>query len=341
MFTCDKISCLLEILDIRENHYSNLKIISKFMIKTLPQIFNEFLYDCEFSRKLKPATLLGYRETFRLMMKLVPETNLNSINSVLIIAFFRTLEERKRIVGKGDIKMGVKNSTVATYRGKLNTFFNWLVTNRYIEVNPLNSMKAPSVIYSEKKYLSKNDIEKILTAIHTHHDNNLLILKRNLLLFYLLLFCGLRREELLRLQVRDFDLDKRHLTIRAENSKSQKTRRIPLHPEIIIRYKDYLNQRSEFATQFIFVSSNQDRNLSSGGLEHIVRKLIDATGIHFHVHQFRHTFAMNFLKQSNNIFKLKELLGHSDISMTTVYLRQLPTDEMRTDVESMTIDNLI
>ena len=52
-------------------------------------------------------------------------------------------------------------------------------------------------------------------------------------------------------------------------------------------------------------------------------------------------FAVNFLRQSNNVYKLKELLGHKDISMTAMYLRCLPVDELRGDVEKMSIDNLI
>ena len=307
----------------------------------IQQLFNQFIHECEFSRRLRPETLRGYKETFRLFIKLLPGTSLGTINQQHMIKFFQMLEERQRIVGKGILKIGVKKSTVATYRSKLNTFFDWLTKNQHLAINPFSTMEYPSVTYDDRKFLSREEVEKIIAAIHTHHNHNLLILKRNLLMFYFLLFCGLRREELLLMQIRDIDLERKIVTIRAETSKSQRVRRLPLHPEIIFRLKDYLAARNKYSTAYLFVSSTKDKKLSYDGMKHIVQSLIKSSGIRFHLHQFRHTFAMNYLKQSNNIFKLKELLGHKDIKMTAIYLRQLPTDELREDIENLKIDNLI
>jgi site-specific recombinase XerD len=91
----------------------------------------------------------------------------------------------------------------------------------------------------------------------------------------------------------------------------------------------------------LLVSSTGDRPFTIEGLRHLVEKLGDASRTKFHLHQFRHTFAINFLKQTNNLFKLKELMGHKDIHMTAVYLRCMPIDEMRADMEKMSIDCLI
>lgn len=311
------------------------------MKRPLQELFNEFMHENEFAKKLRPETLRGYREVFKTFMKLLPNTTISEITPALMTKFFKILEERERVVSKWITKKGIKKSTVATYRSKLGCFFNWLTQNRHLKINPFSTMEFPTVTYEDKKFLSKQNIEKIFAAIHTHHGNNLLVLKRNLLMFYFLLFCGLRREELMLLQIRDIDLEGKIVTIRAENSKSQRVRRLPIHSEILIRLSDYLKERKEYTTQYLFVSSAKDTRLSYDGMKHIVKKLIKASRVRFHLHQFRHTFAMNYLKQSSNIFKLKELLGHSDIKMTSVYLRQLPTDELRAEVENMCIDNLI
>ena len=85
----------------------------------------------------------------------------------------------------------------------------------------------------------------------------------------------------------------------------------------------------------------RDDRSSYDGLKHLVSTVICRSGIRFHLHQFRHTFAVNFLKSSNNIAKLKQLMGHKDIRMTMVYLRCLPTNEMRGDIENMSIDSLM
>jgi len=183
--------------------------------------------------------------------------------------------------------------------------------------------------------------KRIITAIQTHHDNNLLLLKRNLVLFYTLLFCGLRKEELLLLQVRDIDFERKIITIRADTSKSGRSRTLPLHTTLHMYLKDYLAARKSYTTPYLIVSSARDHQLSEYGLNHWVEKMKDCSGVYFHLHQLRHTFAVNFLHSSNNIAKLKQLMGHKSIMMTMVYLRCLPVDQMRGDIENMTIDKMI
>ncbi|HEY8784808.1 MAG TPA: site-specific integrase [Mucilaginibacter sp.] len=310
-------------------------------MKDIQQLFQEFMWECEFSRKLRPETLKGYRDMFGTFNKLVPDLQLTEINTVTVTKFFKNIEERKRIVGKGMIRIGVKKSTIVTYWSKLRCFFEWLETRGHISTNPFKLMRRPSPVYEERQFLKKEEVEKIFTAVYLHHNNNLLILKRNILIFTILLFCGLRKEELMLLQIRDLDLERKLLTVRSETSKGGNTRRIPLTSQLAIVLKDYLQERKKYTTPYLLVSSTGDKQLSYDGLKHLVTKLNRTSKVRFHLHQFRHTFAINFLKQSHNVFKLKELLGHKDIKMTAVYLRCLPVEEMREDVEKMSIDSLI
>jgi integrase/recombinase XerD len=310
-------------------------------VHDIQQLFDEFIWESEFSRKLRPDTLKSYRDTFALFIKIMPDIEIKEINTSTITTFFKILNERKRVVGKGRIKVGIKKSTVATYWSKLSSFFSWLERNNRLITNPFKQMIYPSVRYEDKKFLKKEQVEKIFTAIYIHHNNSLLILKRNLALFHLLLFCGLRREEVLLLHVRDIDLERKMLTVRSQTSKSGTTRQLPLASNVLTALKDYLNQRKRHTTANLFVSGTGDRPFTYDGMKHLVCKLGIASGVKFHLHQFRHTFAINFLKQSNNLFKLKQLMGHKDIRMTAVYLRCLPVDEMRADIEKMSIDSLI
>jgi integrase/recombinase XerD len=310
------------------------------MRKTLQQLFQEFLYESEFVKKVRPATLKGYSQTFRLFIKLVPQCSLDTVSSGTITHFFKILQERKRLVGKGIIKIGVKKSTVATYWKNLSVFFEWMVSKKHIEANPFKEMRYPSPVYEDRKYLKKEEIEKIIAAIHIHH-NNILVLKRNLVLFYILLFCGLRKQELLLLKVRDIDFERKMLTVSADTSKSGRTRHIPLHSSTIMYLKDYLSARKKYTTPNLFVSSLRDEKLSADGLIHVIQKLRYWSGVEFHLHQLRHTFAVNFLNTSNNVVKLKQLLGHKNISMTLIYLRCLPITQLVGDIENMSIDTFV
>jgi len=311
------------------------------MKRDLQEFFDEYIHECEFSRRLRNETLRGYKQTFATFIKLMPDASLKTISPSFMTNFFKILEQRKRMVGKGIIKTGVKKSTIATYWSKLNNFFDWLKLKKLIRSNPFSEMQYPTPVYEDRKFLKKEEVEKIISAIITNSNNNILIFKRNLVIVHLLLFCGLRREELLLLQVRDLDLERRIITIRAETSKIPRTRYLPLHSQLILYLKDYLKERRHLTTSYLIVSSARDDMLSYDGLHHLVLKLKRCSGVKFHLHQFRHTFAVNFLKSSNNIAKLKQLMGHTDIRMTLVYLRCLPTDEMREDIENMSIDSLV
>jgi integrase len=311
------------------------------MRRDLSQFFNEFIYECEFIRKVRPETLRGYSCTFTLFLKIASNTTPENLTAATLINFFRILQERKRIVGRGIPQIGIKKSTVATYWSKLNCFFKWLSLKKYIKRNPLSELPYPSPEYDDKKFLLKEEIEKIITAIHTDHDNNILILKRNLVLFYILLFCGVRREEIMLLQIRDIDFERKLLTLRGDTSKSGRSRQIPLHSITIMHLKDYIAARKQYTSPYLLVSSARDEKLTFHGLKHLVQRIRNSSGVQFHLHQFRHTFAVNFLKSSNNIAKLKQLLGHRSIASTMCYLRCLPTDELRGDIESMSIDKLI
>ncbi len=310
------------------------------MKNSLQQLFQEFLYECEFVRKMRPETLRSYNQAFMTLVKLIPDLTVTQISPGMISNFFKILQERKRVVGKGTIKTGVKKSTIASYWCKLNVFFDWLIKNNYVKESPFTGMKYPTPKYEDKKFLNKEDIEKIISAIH-FSQKNILLFKRNLVLFYLLLFCGLRKEEVMQLQIRDIDFLRNMLIIRGETSKSSNTRFIPLHSSVIMHLKDYLRERNKYTTNYLLVSNKPDSKLTEHGLKHLITKIRNLSGIPFHLHQFRHTFAVNFLKSSHNIFKLRILLGHKDIRVTTLYLRCLPPEELRGDIEGMNLESFI
>jgi integrase/recombinase XerD len=308
--------------------------------KNIQQLFEEYVMESRYSRRVRPETIRGYQQAFASFMKVVPDVCFETLTPATITRFFRILEHRKRIVGRGIVKVGVKKSTIVTYWSKLFNFFEWLQIREHIKINPFRQMQYPRVEYADRRFLSRQDVERIISAIHSK-SSSLFLLKRNLTIFYILLFCGLRREELLLLQIRDIDMERKMLTVRAETSKIPRTRHIPIHSQLWLHIKDYLRERKEYTSPFLIVSSKGDNRLSYEGLNNLVAVLKRQSGVSFHLHRFRHTFAVNFLKTSNNIAKLKQLMGHKDIRMTMVYLRCMPPEEMTADIENMSIDEFI
>jgi integrase/recombinase XerD len=310
----------------------------------LARLHKEFINEQRFATRLSEVTLRGYEQSFALLVEVMPVLTTDQVTSGTVTEFFRRLETRTRMVGRGIKKVGVKKSTIATYRSKLNRFFQWLENKKYIKKNPFSMMEYPDVRYEDRKFLSRQDIQKIFTALALGLvQQNSFIQRRNLAIFATLLYTGIRKGELLGLQVTDFDLQRRELTVSAETSKSRLRRIIPISSELMKLLRDYLAERvrRKLTTPFLFASSAHDDRLSADGLKHLTETVQRASGVKFHLHQLRHTFAVNVLNNGSDIAKLKQLLGHRDIRMTATYLRCLPTSVMRCDVETLTLDNLV
>lgn len=314
------------------------------MPRTLIQLHEEFLEECRYSGKLRPETLRGYRACFELFIKFKPEASLKDLLPQTMNSFFAWLEKRERKVGKDGQKTGVKNSTVATYRNKLNKFFKWLRERKQLKADPFFGVPYPSVVYSDRRYLRREDVEKIFTAIVLGIEwHSTLVKRRNLAMYSVLLNCGLRKGELIGLKALDINFDRREMLVRAETSKSKIDRYIPLNARVIADLKEYLEERKKgcYTTPYLWASEAGDRQFTLDGFKHLNKKVAAASGVRFFPHQFRHTFAVNMLNGGCDSFKLKQLMGHADIRMTAAYLRCLPTHSMQRDVERLSMTKLL
>lgn len=133
--------------------------------------------------------------------------------------------------------------------------------------------------------------------------------------------CGLRRFELLNIKLEDVDLDRRMLHIR--EGKGKKDRYVPLGENLVIGLQKYLE--AERPVTWLFNGKNANGELqqfSETGVQWIVREATKRSGIRKHVtsHILRHTYATHLLEMGLDIMTLKDLLGHTDIQTTLIYL---------------------
>lgn len=308
----------------------------------LKKLFDEYISECEYTGGLRPETIRTYKEVFKHFSSIMPEIHrADLLSPEAINRFFKILKTRERVVGTKMIKTSIKNSTINTYGSKLRTFFEWLVKRGHIKENPLKKVNLPEPIYDDIRALSRQSVEKILAAILSQPQDGLM-LRRDTLMFYVLLMCGLRKGELLGLQVRDVDMKKEVLTVRGETSKSKKTRTIPIHPVVMMHIREYMLERNlrQYKTQYLFVSSLNDTGLSHHGLKHWVNKLKIRSGVKFHLHQFRHTFATNLGNKNVSIIKIQKLMGHSTPKMTGLYLRSIKSEDSRDEINKMSIEDM-
>ncbi len=135
---------------------------------------------------------------------------------------------------------------------------------------------------------------------------------------------GLRSQEVINLKLSDIDFERK--TIHIRQSKYKKDRIVPLSGYMACGLKKYISV--EHPHIWVFNGKEPDGRYSVTGLSWIMRETLKKTSIQksVNLHSLRHSYATHLLEDGINIVIIKELLGHSQISTTMIYLHvsQLP-----------------
>lgn len=129
---------------------------------------------------------------------------------------------------------------------------------------------------------------------------------------------GLRGQEVINLKISDIDFERK--TIHIRQSKYKKDRVVPLAESMAVGLKKYLGAENPHI--WLFNGKEPDGRYSVRGLSWVMRENLKKTRItkDVNLHSLRHSYATHLLEQGLNIVTLKELLGHSDITTTMIYL---------------------
>lgn len=310
-----------------------------FPLRVLHELFIKFKLYGEQSAQ---DTIRKHKYYFELLLKFNSKITLEDLTEETIINFLEFLNTRERKVGNQQIVRTYKNSSIAIVRSTLNSFFNWLIERQYIKVNPFEKIPFPKVSFTDRRAYSPKEFEAICYSVNTTiRWANLLIKKRNIAIIMFLVLTGVRREELLGLQLSDIDLYRKLVIVRAETSKSKRTRIIPMNSSLISYLDDYLNQRKNYLSLYLWVSGTLDQPFTEHGAKHLMNLLTKTTKVNCHLHRFRHTFATNYYKQTHDLVGLQILMGHANFKMTLQYLRSLPDEHVVEQIKKMTIDEFV
>jgi integrase/recombinase XerC len=200
----------------------------------------------------------------------------------------------------------------------LKAFFRFLLKIKEIEVSPLLKHKALKVSKIIQIPFSEKEVTAVLNQMqHTVGFEEI----RNKLIIDLLYTTGIRRAELISLQMKNIDLTNNTIKV---IGKRNKERILPVLPVIIEQLQLYLQQRKTLLT----VVDSDNFLLTKKGLklnESLVYRLINSyfSAVSQKVKKspqiLRHTFATHLLNNGADLNSVKELLGHSSLASTQVY----------------------
>lgn len=143
------------------------------------------------------------------------------------------------------------------------------------------------------------------------------LLKHRVLLM-LIYSAGLRSSEVINLKISDIDFERCSIHIR--RSKYNKDRMVPLSEYMALGLQKYI--ALERPLTWLFNGKTLGSPYSAKAISWVMREAVKAAGIDkdVTVHTLRHSYATHLIEDGLNIVTVKDLLGHSKIETTMVYL---------------------
>lgn len=276
-------------------------------IQTLTDLFCDH---AQYFLAYSPATLTRYRTAIRLLQKSQHVRTISECTQDTVRAFFY----------RGRTEQRWSASTFLTYHKSLAVFFRWCIAERHIASTPLDGIAIPRLEKRLPARLSQDDAQRLLEVVANARLGSRFHRSRNHALLATCLYAGLRRMELLRLELSDIDLEGSSILVR--QGKGSKDRYVPMHPVLAGILRQYLDQRRLVGKQCpaVFTSVRRDEGLTVDGLRKLVLSLQHTSKTPFHLHTLRHTFATLMLEGGCDVYSLSRMMGHSDIKTTTIYL---------------------
>ncbi|MBS1686317.1 MAG: tyrosine-type recombinase/integrase [Bacteroidetes bacterium] len=251
-----------------------------------------------------------------------------------------TNQNLRQLFVSGRSERNWKSSTFIAYYHSLSSFFKWCVKNNYLTANPLEGIDLPRIEKKLPTKLSKMEALKLLEIVYNYPYNNNFLRCRNHAIFSTLIFAGLRKGELFKLTLTDVDIE--NLTIFVRQGKGSKDRLIPMSFTLAQSLKRYLVERKKLGKtcpQF-FVSINRNVGFEYSGLKRLITKMRSVSNIKFTAHKLRHTFATLMLEGGCDIYSLSRMMGHSNITTTTIYL-SATAEHLRSQVSKHPLNDTI
>ncbi len=265
----------------------------------------DFLHHLQTERRLSPLTIKHYRRDLLECWAWCQEND--------VPCWQRLHTQQVRQYAARCHRRGLSGRSIQRRLSALRSFFNYLLREQAVTVNPGLDVHAPRSKRHLPDSLNVDDISRLLGLT----DREPLTL-RDIAILELLYSSGLRLGELVALDTGDIDLRERVVRV---TGKGAKTRVVPVGSKAVQALQDWLAVRSTAAGESAVFTGRGGSRLSARAVQQRVKQHASKRGIpaDLHPHTLRHSFASHLLESSGDLRAVQELLGHADISTTQIY----------------------
>ena len=265
---------------------------------------NEFLNYLKDERNYSDKTILNYKMDLENFYNYINKKKTKKIDFDFLQEYIENLSQKK-----------YSTKSIQRHISSLKSYFKFLYNKNYINVNPAELLCLPKNEIKLPNYLTIIDLEKIYEL-----DLSL----RDKLIVELLYSTGIRLSELVNIKISDINFYDKTIKVLGKGNK-----------EIYVLFgsvcskllKEYINNENRV---YLLLNKNGNK-LSERGVEYIIEKIFKSVNVHAKLtpHTLRHTFATHMLDNGCDLVTVQKLLGHSDLSTTSIYTH-ISNEHLRT-----------
>ena len=210
--------------------------------------------------------------------------------------------------------LGISASSRARKLSAIKSFYKYLtVRTKQLTENPVADLEYPKLRKSLPKYLTLDQASRLLQCVSGVNE------KRDYAILMLFLNCGIRRSELVGLNVADVYEDRIRVI-----GKGNKERFVYFGSACRKAIDAYIVERNKLVltdNRALFGSRNGNR-ISVTAVHRLVEKALKQAGLdstQFSAHKLRHTAATMMLSGGVDVKTVQEVLGHENLNTTQIY----------------------
>lgn len=268
----------------------------------------------------KPENLYSFTREFLFFLEGNRVQWINEVQAQHIIAYYEYLQERPNQKRGG----GLSEKMIGHHLYAVRLFFDYLVDTEQMEASPARLPKFTLGKGKERSVLTLDEIQQLYKACETKRDRALISVAYG---------CGLRRNEIVQLNVNDVLLHKGMLLVR--EGKGGKFRTVPLSDSVLKDLREYvIYERPKYfqngnfqPTPAFFVGNHGMRpkgKWHNNRLAYLIQRtqnpVLMAKGITLHC--LRHSIATHLLDNGASIEFVQKFLGHAEMDTALIYSRK-------------------
>jgi integrase/recombinase XerD len=244
-------------------------------------------------------------------------------------------------------QQGLSNKTLLNYHTGLSALWTWAQKERLVPVHIVHEVIAPKPEDREIVPYTFEEVKAMLGALARSKvyrrpgkrpsDHAILFPERNRALILMLVDTGIRSEELHDAKIHQ--LDKRNSRLHVFG-KGAKERYAPFSPQTGQALWRYLTTRPDATNGEYLFTTVLNRPFNRHRLLDLMQTIGARAGVeNVTVHRFRHTFAIQYIRNGGDPYTLQKLLGHSTLDMVKRYLAIAQIDVDNAHRRASPVDN--